>query len=68
VGVAVPPTTLPLCKLLLSVSGCSSTCGLLGLQEMEGKWEDLYRQHQQVVEERCELEEAENDSRLKAQT
>jgi hypothetical protein len=35
---------------------------------MEGKWEDLYRQHQQVVEERCELEEAENDSRLKAQT
>jgi hypothetical protein len=68
VGVAVPQTTLLLYKLLLSVFCCSSTCGLLGLQEMEGKWEDLYRQHQQVVEERCELEEAENDSRLKAQT
>jgi nitrate/nitrite-specific signal transduction histidine kinase len=38
------------------------------LKEMEGKWEELYHQHQQVVEERCELEEAENDSRLKAQT
>ena len=38
------------------------------LREMEVKWEELYTHHQQVVEERCELEEAENDSRLKAQT
>ena len=34
---------------------------------MEHKWEQLYTQHQAVVEERCELEEAENDSRLRAQ-
>ena len=27
----------------------------------------LYTAHQEVVEERCELEEAENDSRLRAQ-
>ena len=37
------------------------------LKEMETKWETLYSQHQEVVEERCELEEAENDSRLRAQ-
>lgn len=37
------------------------------LKEMETKWEILYTQHQEVVEERCELEEAENDSRLRAQ-
>ena len=37
------------------------------LREMETKWEILYTQHQEVVEERCELEEAENDSRLRAQ-
>ena len=37
------------------------------LREMETKWETLYSQHQEVVEERCELEEAENDSRLRAQ-
>jgi len=37
------------------------------LKDMEQKWEVLYTQHQEVVEERCELEEAENDSRLKAQ-
>ena len=37
------------------------------LREMEGRWETLYQQHQEVVEERCELEEAENDSRLRAQ-
>ena len=37
------------------------------LQEMEAKWERLYQQHQEVTEERCELEEAENDSRLRAQ-
>jgi len=37
------------------------------LRDMEQKWEVLYTQHQEVVEERCELEEAENDSRLKAQ-
>ena len=30
-------------------------------------WWLLYREHQEVVEERCELEEAENDSRLQAQ-
>ena len=34
---------------------------------MEARWEALYAQHQEVVEERCELEEAENDSRLRAQ-
>jgi len=38
------------------------------LKDMEEKWANLYAQHQQVVEERCELEEAENDSRLRAQT
>lgn len=37
------------------------------LREMEARWEALYTQHQEVVEERCELEEAENDSRLRAQ-
>merc|ERR1719510_1637508 len=37
------------------------------LREMEAKWETLYQQHQEVTEERCELEEAENDSRLRAQ-
>ena len=37
------------------------------LREMESRWESLYQQHQEVVEERCELEEAENDSRLRAQ-
>lgn len=37
------------------------------LRDMEAKWETLYNQHQEVVEERCELEEAENDSRLRAQ-
>ena len=37
------------------------------LREMEARWETLYTQHQEVVEERCELEEAENDSRLRAQ-
>ena len=37
------------------------------LREMEVRWESLYQQHQEVVEERCELEEAENDSRLRAQ-
>ena len=37
------------------------------LREMEAKWEELYQQHQEVTEERCELEEAENDSRLRAQ-
>merc|ERR1719237_148112 len=37
------------------------------LREMEQKWEVLYTAHQEVVEERCELEEAENDSRLRAQ-
>ena len=37
------------------------------LKEMENRWEALYHQHQEVVEERCELEEAENDSRLRAQ-
>lgn len=37
------------------------------LKEMESRWETLYFQHQEVVEERCELEEAENDSRLRAQ-
>ena len=37
------------------------------LKEMEAKWERLYQQHQEVTEERCELEEAENDSRLRAQ-
>ena len=37
------------------------------LKEMEAKWETLYQQHQEVTEERCELEEAENDSRLRAQ-
>ena len=37
------------------------------LREMEAKWEILYQQHQEVTEERCELEEAENDSRLRAQ-
>ena len=37
------------------------------LREMESRWETLYHQHQEVVEERCELEEAENDSRLRAQ-
>ena len=34
---------------------------------MEARWEALYTKHQEVVEERCELEEAENDSRLRAQ-
>ena len=38
------------------------------LKDMESKWEQLYTEHQMVVEEKCELEEAENDSRLKAQT
>jgi len=37
------------------------------LRDMEAKWEVLYKEHQEVVEERCELEEAENDSRLQAQ-
>jgi hypothetical protein len=32
------------------------------------EWEYLYAEHQTVVEEKCELEEAENDSRLRAQT
>ena len=37
------------------------------LHEMELKYENLHQQNLALVEEKCELEEAENDSRLNAQ-
>ena len=37
------------------------------LKEWELKYETLNKEHQSLMEEKCELEEAENDSRLNAQ-
>ncbi len=37
------------------------------LKEWEKKYRGLYQHNQALLEEKCELEEAENDSRLKAQ-
>ena len=37
------------------------------LHEMELKYENLHQENLALVEEKCELEEAENDSRLNAQ-
>jgi len=37
------------------------------LREWELKYEVLHRENQAILEEKCELEEAENDSRLNAQ-
>jgi hypothetical protein len=37
------------------------------LHEMELKYETLHTQNLALMEEKCELEEAENDSRLNAQ-
>ena len=37
------------------------------LKEWELKYETLNNEHQSLMEEKCELEEAENDSRLNAQ-
>lgn len=37
------------------------------LKEWEKKYENLKKDHQALLEEKCELEEAENDSRLNAQ-
>ena len=37
------------------------------LKEWELKYETLNKEHQNLMEEKCELEEAENDSRLNAQ-
>lgn len=37
------------------------------LKEWEKKYRELHKQNQNLLEEKCELEEAENDSRLNAQ-
>ena len=37
------------------------------LMEWENKYQNLYAQNQMLLEEKCELEEADNDSRLNAQ-